>query len=40
MSVFENHDPESLIGSLIDDRFLLESEQSRSTSSNTYFAVD
>ncbi len=40
MSVFENHDPESLIGSLIDDRFVLESEQSRSTSSNTYFAVD
>lgn len=40
MSVFENHDPESLIGSLIDDRFALESEQSRSTSSNTYFAVD
>lgn len=40
MSVFENHDPESLIGSLIDDRFVLESEQSRATSSNTYFATD
>ena len=40
MSVFENNDPESLIGSLIDGRFALVSEQSRSTSSNTYFAVD
>ncbi len=40
MSVFENHDPESLIDSLIDDRFALVSEQSRATSSNTYFAVD
>lgn len=40
MSVFENNDPGSLIGSLIDDRFALVAEQSRATSSNTYLAVD
>lgn len=40
MSVFENHDSGSLIGSMIDDRFTLESEVARSTSSNTYVAVD
>ena len=40
MSFFENHDPESLAGSLIDNRFVLVSEQSRSTSSTAFFAVD
>ncbi len=40
MSVFENNDPGSLIGSVIDGRFAVISEQSRSTSSNTYFATD
>jgi serine/threonine-protein kinase len=40
MSVFENHDPESLIGSVVDGRFEIESEQSRSTSSTSYVAVD
>jgi serine/threonine-protein kinase len=40
MSVFENHDPESLIGTVIDGRFEIESEQSRSTSSTSYLAVD
>lgn len=40
MSFFENHDPDSLVGSLIDNRFVLVSEQSRSTSSTAYFAVD
>ena len=40
MSVFENHDPESLIGSVVDGRFEIESEQSRSTSSTSYVALD
>jgi serine/threonine-protein kinase len=40
MSVFENHDPESLIGSVVDGRFEIESEQSRSTSSTSYIALD
>ena len=40
MSVFENHDPESLIGTVIDGRFEIESEQSRSTSSTSYLAID
>lgn len=40
MSFFENQDPESLVGSLIDNRFVLVSEQSRSTSSSAFFAVD
>lgn len=40
MSFFENQDPESLVGSLIDNRFVLVSEQSRSTSSTAFFAVD
>lgn len=40
MSFFEKHDPESIVGSLIDSRFVLVSEQSRSTSSTAYFAVD
>ena len=40
MSVFENHDPESLIGSVVDGRFEIESEQSRSSTSTSYVAVD
>ncbi|MFM7756759.1 MAG: PASTA domain-containing protein [Actinomycetota bacterium] len=40
MSFFENNDPDSLVGSLIDNRFVLVSEQSRSTSSTAYFGVD
>ncbi len=40
MSVFENHDPESLIGTVIDGRFEIESEQSRSSTSTSYVAVD
>lgn len=40
MSFFENQDPDSLVGSLIDNRFVLMSEQSRSTSSTAFFAVD
>ncbi|MFM1752132.1 MAG: hypothetical protein RL119_1094 [Actinomycetota bacterium] len=40
MSFFESHDPDSLVGSLIDSRFVLVSEQSRSTSSTAFFAVD
>jgi len=40
MSVFENHDPKSLIGTVIDGRFEIESEQSRSTSSTSYLAID
>ncbi|MGA0877789.1 MAG: PASTA domain-containing protein [Ilumatobacteraceae bacterium] len=40
MSFFENNDLDSLVGSLIDNRFVLVSEQSRSTSSTAYFAVD
>jgi serine/threonine-protein kinase len=40
MSVFENLDPESLIGAVIDGRFEIESEQSRSSSSTSFVAVD
>ena len=40
MSVFENHDPESLIGTVVDGRFEIESEQSRSSSSTSYVAID
>ena len=40
MSVFENHDPESLIGTVVDGRFEIESEQSRSSSSTSYVALD
>ena len=40
MSVFENHDSESLIGTVIDGRFEIESEKSRSSSSTSYVAVD
>jgi len=40
MSVFENHDPESLIGTVVDGRFEIESEQSRSSTSTSYVAVD
>lgn len=40
MSVFENHDPESLIGTVVDGRFEIESEQSRSSSSTLYVALD
>ena len=40
MSVFENHDPESLIGTVVVGRFEIESEQSRSTSSTSYLAID
>jgi len=40
MSVFENHNPESLIGTVIDSRFEIESEQSRSSSSTSYVAID
>lgn len=40
MSVFENHDPESLNGTVIDGRFEIESEQSRSSSSTSYVALD
>jgi serine/threonine-protein kinase len=40
MSVFENQDSESLIGTVIDGRFEIESEKSRSSSSTSYVAVD
>ena len=40
MSVFENHDPDSLIGSVLDGRFRLETELSRVTASTTYSATD
>lgn len=44
MSVFENHDPESgsepIVGTVIDGRFEIESEQSRSTSSTSFVALD
>ena len=40
MSFFESHEPDSLVGSLIDNRFVLVSEQSRSTSSTAFFGVD
>ena len=40
MSVFENHDSESLIGSVVDGRFEIESEQSRSSSSKSFVAND
>jgi len=40
MSVFENHDPESLNGTVVDGRFEIESEQSRSSSSTSYVALD
>jgi len=40
MSVFENHDPESLNGTVVDGRFEIESEQSRSSSSTSYVAFD
>jgi len=40
MSVFKNHDPESLIGTVVDGRFEIESEQSRSSTSTSYVAVD
>ena len=40
MSVFENHDSESLIGTIIDGRYEIESEQSRSSSSKSFVAND
>ncbi|MEY3796689.1 MAG: hypothetical protein RLZZ170_703, partial [Actinomycetota bacterium] len=40
MSVFENHDSESLIGTVIDGRFEIESEKSRSSSSKSFVAND
>ncbi len=40
MSVFENHDPDSLIGTVVDGRFEIESEQSRSSLSTLFVALD
>ena len=40
MSVFENHDPESLIDTLVDGRFRLRTEISRSGSSTVFVAED
>ena len=40
MSVFENHDPDFLIGTVVDGRFEIESEQSRSSLSNLFVALD
>ncbi len=40
MSVFENHDPDSLIGAVVDGRFEIESEQSRSSLSTLFVALD
>ena len=40
MSVFENHDPYSLIGTVVDGRFEIESEQSRSSLSTLFVALD
>ena len=40
MSVFENHDPETLIDSMIDGRFRLKTEIARSTTSAVFVAAD
>ena len=40
MSVFENHDPDFLIGTVVDGRFEIESEQSRSSLSTLFVALD
>lgn len=40
MSVFENHDPESLVDTLVDGRFRLRTEISRSGSSTVFVAQD
>lgn len=40
MSVFENHDPDSLIDTLLDGRYRLRSERSRSGSSTVFIARD
>ncbi len=40
MSVFENHNPDSLIGTVVDGRFEIESEQSRSSLSTLFVALD
>ncbi|MFM8564362.1 MAG: PASTA domain-containing protein [Acidimicrobiia bacterium] len=40
MSVFENHDPETLIDSMIDGRFRLKTEIARSTTSAVFIAAD
>jgi beta-lactam-binding protein with PASTA domain len=40
MSVFENHDPDSLIDTLVDGRYRLRSETSRSGSSTVFIARD
>lgn len=40
MSVFENHEPDSSIGTVVDGRFEIESEQSRSSLSTLFVALD
>ena len=40
MSVFENHESDSLIGTVVDGRFEIESEQSRSSLSTLFVALD
>ncbi|MDA3019908.1 MAG: PASTA domain-containing protein [Actinomycetota bacterium] len=40
MSVFKNHDPDSLIGTVVDGRFEIDSEQSRSSLSTLFVALD
>ena len=40
MSIFENHDPDSLIDTLIDGRFRLRTETARSGSSTVFVARD